>query len=291
MEENKLANWLENEFDKGDLGKELALEEALQVVENSTIPEVDADVLWQNIRKNKETQKPKTKVIALKWLAGVAAILLGVLFVSQVVFGGVNIENTNNNVFAHTLPDGSEVMLNTNSSISYDKDFLEDRTLTLKGEAFYKVAKGSTFTVRTDAGEVQVLGTSFNVFAREHMLTVSCKTGKVKVTTKGQSQLLLPGDRASLEEGKLNKSEVQLSTINSWVYGDTAFEDSTMQEVVSSLVHKYELTLKVEYPSLDKMYFTGSFVNNDLDKALEMVFLPMNIKYSLKNNTVLILDI
>jgi len=129
MEENKLANWLENEFDKGDLGKELALEEALQVVENSTIPEVDADVLWQNIRKNKETQKPKTKVIALKWLAGVAAILLGVLFVSQVVFGGVNIENTNNNVFAHTLPDGSEVMLNTNSSISYDKDFLEDRTL------------------------------------------------------------------------------------------------------------------------------------------------------------------
>jgi len=209
----------------------------------------------------------------------------------QAFFGGVNVENTNKNAFAHTLPDGSEVMLNTNSSISYDKDFLEDRTLTLKGEAFYKVAKGSTFTVRTDAGEVQVLGTSFNVFAREHMLTVSCKTGKVNVTTNGQSQLLLSGDRASLEEGKLNKSEVQLSTINSWVYGDNAFEDSKMQEVVSSLVHKYKLTLKVDYPSLDKMYFTGSFVNNDLDKALEMVFLPMNIKYSLKNNTVLILDI
>lgn len=288
MEEDKLAYWLENEFDKGKLGQEPALEKVMVLIGKASVPMVDADKVWKNIEQKKA--KPAGSLRLVKWVSAIAAIFVGLLFVSQLFSGQVDIKNSNLAPLTHILPDGSEVILNTNSAISYEKDFLSERTISLKGEAFYKVAKGSTFTVDTDKGNVKVLGTSFNVFSRERILTVVCKTGKVSVTTAKGSTTLEPGDRVSLQANQLIKDTTLTDHIGAWTKGSSTFNNATMEEVVSALKSKYNLTIKGNERSLKGKHFTGTFVNDDVDKAIEMVFLPMDIKYILKNNDLLILD-
>src|SRR5699024_6685187 len=64
------------------------------------------------------------------------------------------------------LPDGSKVILNSNSSISYTDGFAKDkRELTLQGEGFFQVTKDPArpFTVHTGNIATTALGTSFNV--------------------------------------------------------------------------------------------------------------------------------
>ncbi|MGS0524967.1 FecR domain-containing protein [Zobellia nedashkovskayae] len=57
------------------------------------------------------------------------------------------------------LPDNSKVRLNADSELSYsERKWSKERNVELKGEAFFKVAKGKRFTVATDAGKVAVLG-------------------------------------------------------------------------------------------------------------------------------------
>jgi transmembrane sensor len=64
------------------------------------------------------------------------------------------------------LPDGTQVWLNSGSKISYGNDFTGSmRQVNLKGEAFFDVVKDPArpFIIHTDAIDITVLGTAFNV--------------------------------------------------------------------------------------------------------------------------------
>ncbi|MEM9931461.1 MAG: FecR domain-containing protein, partial [Bacteroidota bacterium] len=92
------------------------------------------------------------------------------------------------------LPDGSVVYANAVTTLSYSpQEWSSARDVQLKGEAFFEVEKGSNFTVNTPQGTVEVLGTSFNVLAREDIFEVICYTGKVRVTAGERTAELSPG--------------------------------------------------------------------------------------------------
>jgi len=126
-----------------------------------------------------------------------------------------------------------------------------------------------------------VLGTSFNVYAREDIFIVSCKTGKVRVDAHDQSYILEKGDRVKIEEKKsTGKESIDPDKIANWVDGESYFSAASMEEVILSIssIYDTEIHLPAKYQS---ERFTGSFVHNDLKKALKMVFSPMEIPYSL----------
>lgn len=94
------------------------------------------------------------------------------------------------------LPDGSVVLLNHNSSITYDKDF-DPRQVHLSGEAYFKVTPADRpFTVITELGEIEVLGTKFNVDSSEDELEVEVESGKVELTSGDDKRALTRGQRA-----------------------------------------------------------------------------------------------
>ena len=127
-----------------------------------------------------------------------------------------------------TLPDGSTFTLNAESKLTYSRKKWENkRTLNLEGEAFFEVKKGSTFKVITPNGDVQVLGTKFNVRSRKNSFDVQCQSGKVDViSTKGKIlQELTPGDVVRIIDNKI----VDTWTINvakkpSWIDGVFRFK-------------------------------------------------------------------
>ena len=123
---------------------------------------------------------------------------------------GVSVE-TKDNFEVVELPDGSMVFLNHNSAISYDEKF-SPRTLEVQGEVFLSVVEGeSLFVVKSEHGEIDVLGTEFNVKSYAEELEVEVEEGIVEVKTKTQTEQVKRGEatlyKATEKEFKKAKAE------------------------------------------------------------------------------------
>lgn len=238
-----------------------------------------------------QTTKQAGKVIGLHWLYAVAAAVL--------LFFGINYGFKTNTVEFQTkigeqktiaLLDGSEVILNATTAISYNKKtFQKQRNVLLKGEAFFKVKKRLTpFTVKTSNGDVQVLGTSFSVSSYGSFFRVHCYSGTVKVIQNNVSTVL----HANEMYQKMNSVNANVSTADNlipyWLKGETHFASTPVKYVFGALERHYQL--KINSKNIDKeALFTGTFPNNNRTIALKIVADAMQLKYSLKNN-ILILE-
>ena len=299
--DEQLIRWLEGELSGQELS---AFEESgefddykkiIDEADGLSFPTMDEDVVFSNIKKKiaqgNSKGKKNGKVIPLRrWSIAIASVAILALAVWSVLPGSINVSAGIGQFVSHTLPDGSEIKLNGNSVVDYKEGFEKNRNLYLEGEAFFEVKKGKTFAVETDMGVVKVLGTSFNVFARNDIFVVSCKTGKVEVSTKNQSYILQKGDRVKVENNKAHgKDTIDINKIGSWVDGESYFSESTLEEVVLSLSSIYES--EIELPEVYKLKrFTGSFVHNDYKKALKMVFSPMEISYQVDEKGKVVFD-
>jgi len=158
-------------------------------------PKVDVKKALADFEKRKSQTKKQGKVVLFNFknLYKYAAVLLVLLTTSYFLF--FNNTESYNTQFAETktfnLPDNSEVILNANSNIEFNKKNWEDsRELTLNGEAYFKVSKGKKFDVNTEVGTISVLGTQFNVKERANYFEVKCFEGIVKVDYDNTSKEL-----------------------------------------------------------------------------------------------------
>ena len=303
--DEQLIRWLE-----GDLsGAELAAFESSpefkdyqRIAEESgnlPYPTMDENAVFKGIKakiSEKENIKEakvaslndnnqSSKVIPLKkWILAIASIAVLALAVTVLLPSSTSLQSEVGQFMSHTLPDGSEININGNSQIKYNDNFEKNRTLELDGEAFFSVKKGETFTVKTNKGTVAVLGTSFNIFSRNDLFVVSCKTGKVKVESHDKSYILQKGDAVRIENGtSKGKESILLSKIASWIEGESYFSSASLEEVTLSMSSIYDVNIHMPSKYRNKR-FTGSFMHNDIEKALKMVFSPMEISYSRADN-------
>lgn len=199
-----------------------------------------------------------------------------------------------------SLQDGSEIMLNANSTLIVSKDFDAkiSRDLSLEGEAYFKVAKsidkeGSRvpFTVHTDNLEVEVLGTVFNVASRPLRGTqVFLEEGQVQLALpNAQKEVMQPGELAVFNQSTQlieKESAVSISEAASWVTGILNFHDQTLIDVIAELevIFGHKITCD---PSVDDQrkinlgvpYLDWENTKRALELALELSILPNNTGY------------
>ena len=244
--------------------------------------------LKSKIAEGYKTEKiVKHRSIGFYWIASAAAslaLLFGIwyLLVRKPL---TEVAVSKGQHFEYQLPDGSNVTLNADSKISFTKGkFIKDRHLNLDGEAFFNVRKGSTFTVNTEFADIKVLGTSFNIFARDNVFKVSCLTGKVSVSSKNQTYLITPGESVELVNNQLNKyidKSIDVST--NWRIGEFYYENAPLGRVFQEIERQFN----VNFVGIktDRKYFTGSFTNKNLVDALDIVCIPMGLTYEIGSNS------
>ncbi len=290
MEENKehiIAKWLEGSISDESLNHQYDakmsgdLKMIKDVADQLEVPEIDSQALLGKIKRDLNIQSDTKNIRSLRyWMSGIAALLIAVLAYTALLDDVIRVENDTLSHVSHTLPDGSIIRLNANTQIQYDADFKSNRKLNLSGEAFFEVKKGATFVVQTDNGTVTVLGTSFNVFSRNNHFNVACKTGRVRVDTE-RDYILNPGETVvSTKNVTTVQGKVKIEQIGAWINGESIFSSSPMDEVILALEAQYNVKVKGQLSDGNEK-FTGSFVHDDIDKALRMVFLPMGISYEL----------
>lgn len=234
----------------------------------------DNKALWEKINKNKNNcpghlVQSDRKAYRLNWLrAAVVFLVLGLASVyyfqvkqsenqeSTLVTEEVFVTNSNpkGQKTKVMLEDGSQVYLNSQSSITYSKDFKTNRNIRLEGEAFFEVAedKAHPFTVEANGIVTTALGTSFNIttFQEDHHVAVTLLTGKVKLNQRGKNDYLelLPGEESllSYKNPKMEKYKVSAGDKVLWTKGVLNFEEASFYEMVEVLERWYAVDIKVD---------------------------------------------
>lgn len=285
--ETFLAQWLEGELSDSEL-KELVsvsdyksylkIRKGLEVYDHL---ESSTDSSYAKIQEQINQHKGKVRRLHVKtWLLGIAAsIVLSLGLFSILGDDLVTIETNFGEQKIVALVDGSEVVLNSKSSLTYDEDsWKKNRTISLNGEAYFKVKKGSTFTVVTDNGDVQVLGTQFNVNSVSDLFEVVCFEGKVIVKTKDESYMLFPTNSVRRINGDVVEKWDISDSGPSWINGESSFKSVPLKYVISALESQYNI--KIYSESIDtNLIYTGSFTHESLNTALKTVFKSLQIQY------------
>jgi len=192
------------------------------------------------------------------------------------------------NKITFELPDASSVTLNAGSKVEYSKKkWANKRELTLEGEAFFKVAKGSKFDVKTSDGIVSVLGTQFTVKQRPNYFEVKCFEGIVSVDSNGKTHKLTKGNTYRIID---DVTTIDITSRNqpNWIDNVSSFNSVPLYEVLEELERQYNVDISVEQFDAKRL-FTGGFVHNNLEEALTSVTVPFNLTHRKDNSNKIIL--
>jgi len=221
----------------------------------------------------------------LKIAALIAVILAGYLYVGS-LDSKVQTKIAEKQTFL--LPDDSEVALNANSTITYNKKKWTDlRELTLDGEAYFKVIKGNRFSVNTPSGIVSVLGTQFNVYARNDLFHISCYEGLVSVAFNDTIIKLPAGSYLQVKNGILTDHTSTSKSSPNWALGESSFSNAPIDLVLEELQRQYPIKLTANYSNTNPR-FTGSFTHGDLNLALKSICDPLRLAYTIEKESVTI---
>jgi len=274
-----------------------SLNKVYSATENLTVSKVDENAILKNIlqkKKSNSKQVASRRVFLSTWMKyGLAASIL--LLVGWFVLnrGGddtVQYDLAKAERLEEELPDGSTFVLNAESKLDYDaKTWNSNRQLNLRGEAFFKVKKGSKFKVITPNGSVQVLGTAFNVRSRNSVLEVTCKTGKVAViaTTGKVLKELLPNEIVRVEGNIISDTWKKQNANSNWTTGMIQRKNVSVATVLEELERQFDIDIIANNINV-KDITSCHFQNEDLDLALKTALGQFEIEYEIKGKQVIL---
>lgn len=264
------------------------------------------DIVLQQTEGTNQTTFLKKHGARWRWLGAACVVLLisGVLLFQYIQTSQpVHFSTGYNEVVDLTLPDGSEVVLNANSKLSYDPYWKKERKVYLEGEAFFSVVHTSDhkkFTVYANDLGVEVLGTEFEVKNRRGKMRVILQSGKVKLSIpeialdkKSQDDLIMnPGELVEYSERHkgVMKKKVDTEKYTAWTRNEIIFENASLMEVAEVIEDHYGYRVKFENEALQRRVFTAR-INDRSDISLLIDILQETFNLNIyKNENDLIIE-
>jgi len=272
----------------------------------SKVPNLDIDKEWNhflNQIEKKETSNIRSitpnKSLYPMW-ARMAATVLLVVASGFVINYFLSRDNdiqfeTANNTLEVTLPDGSHVVLNHNSKLTFTADYgTQTRTVKLTGEGFFEVERNpqKPFVIEVNGATVEVLGTSFNVqgYDSRKELEVVVETGVVKFSVPGMNKdvTLKAGDRGVYQKEKQYLSSRENKDINflSWKTRKLVFEENDLRSVVETLNNAYQANIRIATEIPDTCVVTVTFDQQSLEAILNVLKTTLNLTYTIKDGQI-----
>lgn len=297
--EDKIKRWLAGELSDTERTEFEGTEEfakidkLMKALNNFKAPQCDVDKeysrLSESVIRNGRTISLYKRISPV---LRIAAVFLVTITMGYFLYNQLNSSSENPGWIAEQtevyLPDSSFVSLNTDSEIRFsDKKWRKERNVELKGEAFFRVKKGSQFNVKTNQGTVTVLGTEFGVKDWDCYFEVICYSGSVKVMTTQNSEVLEPGSVFrvinGIEENHTNSDKSEPD----WLHGESSFRSVPFSFVINELERQYKVSVEAKNIDLNQL-FTGGFTHNNLEIALQSITVPVYLNYEINGNKIVI---
>ncbi|MBN1145501.1 MAG: FecR domain-containing protein [Bacteroidales bacterium] len=224
-------------------------------------------------------------------LAAVGAVLLFVTSQTRTVSVATSFNEKGKEI---SLPDGSVIILNSASSVSYSNQFgKKSREIDLKGEAYFEVTpdKHKPFVIYANNAQIKVLGTSFNVDANDakNKVEVYVTSGVVELsemTDRNNKVLLHPGNAGMINNRNVSVTSKGDANCLAWKTGDLTFHATRLNDVAAVLNEIYNVRIVIREPGIDTTRIEGSYQNDPLDHILQIICTQNHLKIAKSDDTI-----
>jgi ferric-dicitrate binding protein FerR (iron transport regulator) len=199
------------------------------------------------------------------------------------------------------LPDGSKVWLNAASVLTYPACFssAKERRITLKGEAYFEIAKVNIpgtaqrlpFVVVTERQSLTVLGTHFNVndYKDEPVVRTTLLEGAVKVSPNAASKTvtLRPGQQSSMLKTRIEVADVNPINAVDWKNGEFRFKNEPLASILRRVSRWYDVEVSYTGKYQRQLTFSGAVSRlDDLSGVLRMLEKASDVRFSMEGKTI-----
>lgn len=261
---------------------------------------------WQKVKQRMTfcKQNKKERRVMFNAFRRIAAVLILAFIVGASVVSYYNVPglgylasfDTNFQKDSLVLPDKSQVILNENSKLIFQKNLAgKRREVRLAGEGYFKVAKNPErpFVVQAGSAKVEVLGTEFDLETSEcgNRVRIYVVEGRVRFSSDNQEVILVKGDTGILEGGNLVKGKIENEHFQSWRSGVLKFENAGLDEIVSALDdHFIEIHSVNNRSKRSAIKVTTSFNQQPLEEVIEELQIHFGKKISIVDGILIISD-
>jgi transmembrane sensor len=248
----------------------------------------DPEKEWEKVKRSIDAQKPRGRQVMMMKLAAAILLLIGVVDVIYLLLSGPEtfiLYNASSVSQVRVLPDSSVVYIHPGSEITYESTYSEERSITMKGQAFFDVKRDEQhpFTVSAGQSTVHVLGTSFNVNDDSSRLDVTVASGKVSVQTQGQALIILEkGEKVSYDKlaNAISKLVNDDMNYDSWKTRQLHFQHTPFAEVISTLEKYFDITIAFEKTRAGNITYTSDFNDPTLQEVLAEMKDVLGVDYT-----------
>ncbi|MBN2009665.1 FecR domain-containing protein [candidate division KSB1 bacterium] len=277
---------------------------------------IDVEADWQKVKARMNFTSRQATIALLRrresytpmrYMLRIAAMLVlcvgigaGVLWYRSSLNRVMSITTRAHEKMTITLPDGSTIHLNAATQLDYQsKQFLEDRTLVLNGEAYFDVThdEAHPFRIRTQQVTTQVLGTSFNVRTDSlcNCVQVTVVSGKVAVFQSDHHDNrieLVKGEYGEFknDSSQFVKSQSYDANLLAWKTGVLVFNNTPLADVISTLERVYNVHIKIDNPKLNARRFTSQFKDQSISQIIEEISIVLHCSYTIKDPVTIIIN-
>lgn len=259
----------------------------------TAVPKWDksAKQIWEERFEALEDDSPAAdkggKVVGIRsramLIVSIAASLLFVISATALFYTKDFSAEMGQNRIVH-LPDGSLAELASGTDMSYRPLiwFMAPK-VEMEGEAYFSGKHKEGFTVRTEQGNVKVIGTSFNVRTYDNSLVVSCIDGKVVVKGMTSDAVTLTKDmQTTISSGGVTTGFItDRECVVGWTKGVFSFTDKPLSDVLKDVERYFDV--KVAAPDgIDTLRYTGRFTRDKSpQEVLDIIGQPYGITLQL----------
>jgi len=276
-EQDKLDNWLEKEKNQEEFNHYTIVNHLADL----SVKKYDTDKAFEKFTSTIDSDKGKRKGIVLflkayyKYAAILLiAILLGSYFVNKKTVSSNNIANIivpNGEKKSMVLPDGTKVLINSASTLTYNKDFVNDRVVTLDGEAYFDVPKykGQSFIVElNNQTKIKVLGTSFDVksYHEDARIETALFEGKIEIISNipTKENIIINSNTIAIIDKHHNSIQLLVNDDHtkdalSWQKNEFIFYHEYLSDIIHELNRFYDVEIIINSHELEHNYFSASF--------------------------------
>lgn len=258
----------------------------------------DTDAAWQALKGKIKERNKQSRVISLvvRLAASLVLVMVATVFLYQKKIQPQDVVtvSSTNETSDYTLPDGSGVFLNKNSTVNYAYHPLKRiRKAQLSGEAYFEMSNNEHGEFLLEAGGLWIkdIGTAFNVkaYPGEDTVEVFVESGEVIFYTQHDSINIRAGETGyySRQLKAFSKQGNQNQNVLSYKTQILVFENTLLSEVIETINEVYDVKLKLDRKELESCRITVTFKHETIDVIVEIIAETLSLTWEKNNHEII----
>lgn len=258
----------------------------------------------RKIIRDREKDRNARQGLATAALCTLAGVILFIAGYTASIFlntseKDITLVTAEGNIGEFTLPDGTKVWLNENTTLTYPESFSgKKRMVALSGEAFFEVRKDSErpFIVGMQSLDIEVLGTSFGAscYKDDKKEEIVLKSGSVCVSGASlQTPIVLkPNERLTWSpfDGSADIATIDVENTYRWYEKYLAFDNARFGDILANIEHRYNVDIRLlTSVSMDKR-LSLTVIHEPLETIMDVISTLLPIRYEIHGDSLIIRD-